>query len=529
MTSHSCAASSRDRQPHALWGLVDVAILTVLEVEEKAVTTCLQLDEPTIYSLPGGLRLTYGKRKNRHGQYLRVAIVRVPRQGNTMMAFATTLVQTYLLPKLAVLVGIAAGLKKGPSPQSGKPIKGLSIGTVVMPRVVVDYSFAAIKTIDELVTEEPRHKAFEVGALAAAIETAVQGADLIAFRDCRDRVMSEVTPDWAKDDGFKSFPLPNDRSPNNWNAFLQEFVVKPSQPAFTDDDLASSNLLLRNETVLRALAERHPRVKAADMESAGFASANAELKTEWFVVRGISDLGDDQKSDVFHEYAAASASALLSIALERLNTRSLGAHPAEERRKQDLESAKAHVKLVLDTFVTTFHDQIGAEVNLELYWTGEGVLSTSGGVMRIQGVIRDGDMKAERAGYLNRLQPRRFFPFSPKRGEARAVARAADPALKAFDVFHVIGPEERTPLKWVYALPVFDAKDHGAAGARVGALCCTGVQPLVRQNTSPDEQDAAKARLKAMVGGVRDLVASVALITGLFDLVPREVELDTEP
>lgn len=446
------------------------------------------------------------------------------------MATATAVAQVSLLPRLSVLVGIAAGLKSGPLPgKKSRNISGLAIGTVVIPREIIDYSYAVVKSLDELVEELPLHRKLPVKRLGSAIPRTLQGPDLVAFQSRRDKVMEGINQNWNTGNILKSFPTPTNRTETDWRKFLDEFVVPLGEPAFSDNDLASSNLLLRNESVLRRLANRHVRVRAADMESAGFAAASEACGGEWFVVRGISDLGDDEKSDMFQQYAAVSAAAHLWAILHRLDASLLHTSVADSLHSQLFGSATAAMRIVLNTFVTTFQDQLGTPVNLEVYWTGEAVIRQGGAMTRIPGVIRDGEMKAERAGYLNRFEPRRFFPFLPQSGNPRAVAQAGNPESNLSEVFHVIGIEERTPLKWVYAVPLFSTMDHGAGAVRTGVLCCSGVNPLVGPEASPEDQQMAAVRLKAMVGSIRDLVTSTSLITGLFELVPREVVLESEP
>lgn len=51
------------------------------------------------------------------------------------------------------------------------------------------------------------------------------------------------------------------------------------------------------------------------MEAAGFGTAcnQRETPVPWFIVRGVSDFGDDFKDDLFHSWAAHAAASYLYL------------------------------------------------------------------------------------------------------------------------------------------------------------------------------------------------------------------------
>src|SRR5207249_1098766 len=53
------------------------------------------------------------------------------------------------------------------------------------------------------------------------------------------------------------------------------------------------------------------KIAAGEMEAAGFATACDKHKTDWLVVRGISDFGDKFKTSAFFVFAAKSAAVVL--------------------------------------------------------------------------------------------------------------------------------------------------------------------------------------------------------------------------
>ncbi len=517
--------SSAER--HHLCGMVDVAVFSIIEREDKAVLWFLDLREVTIHWLPSSHSFKYGIFENSHGQKIRVAVFRAGEAGNINMATLASLAHAALLPRLSVLVGIAAGLKSGDLIEGEKrqKVNGVKIGTVLVPREIVDYSFAAIRKVEDLVVEEtPLHKKHPVEKIGLAVYKLLTGMEVKDLIARRNEYMKMENHDWRGQLDKESFPVPNREDRSEWLSSLPLKVVDPSELVVTDDDVASSNLLLKNEEVLQKLhVHRHNRVKGGEMEAAGFAVASRACNAEWMVIRAVSDLGDSAKSDLFQPYACASAAGYLVAILRKLDLNLIRNGAADALHRHLLGKAEAAVKGGLEAFVTIFHDQLGQKVNLEIYWKGNAKVVENGSTKHVPGVIRHGDMKAERSGALNRFEPHRFFAFKPLQGITRAVAQAADPATALPEVFHLIQPSENTPLNWVYAIPLFESMSH--TGDRTGALCCTSTDSLFPEQATKAEIAKAKFKLRAMIGSVRDVVTSTCISTGAFDLVMREVTL----
>lgn len=525
----SPAFSSAER--HHLCGMVDVAVFCIIENEDRAVHWFLNLDDEMIHWLPSAHNFKYGIFKNSHGQKIRVAIFRSADAGNINMATLTSLVHAALLPRLSILVGIAAGLKSGELVEGKikRKVTGVKIGTVIVPREIVDYSFAAIKKVEDLVVQEiPLHKKHPVEKIGLAVYKHLDDCETEELIARRNEYMKLQNQHWRGQLDKESFPVPNAADKSLWLSSLQLNVVDPSELVVTDDDLASSNLLLKNEEVLQKLhLNRHVRVKGGEMEAAGFAVASRACGAEWLVIRAVSDLGDTSKSDLFQPYACANAAGYLTAVLRKLDLNLVRNGAADTLHKHRLQKAVSAVKIVLDAFVIVCHDQLNRKVNLEIYWTGDAKLGENKEAKYFRGVIRDGMMKAERSGALNRFEPNRFFPFHPRIGTARVVAQVADPDKKMPELFHEIQSSENTPLKWVYAIPLFDNMSH--SGDSIGVLCCTSTDLLFREDATVVERARAKINLKAMIGSVRDVVTSACLSTGAFDLATREVSVDVEP
>ncbi len=525
MSCKLCLTSDgRALRRHHLCGLVDVAVFTILEVEQRAVISLLELSDQQVHWLRPGTSFHYGTYLNDKGQTLRVALFSAKLAGNPTMASITAIVHSELLPRLSVLTGICAGLKSRPAFDDRREIRGLRIGAVVVPREVVDYSHAVVTGATELGKQDqiPAHKQYGIHGLGLTLPkhmTRDQETWILAKRNI---YMCGQSSSWSGHLDSDSFREPDNTSRNAWDDILRASVCNPKTFAVSDDDLASSNLLLKNEVVLQDLNERrHVRVKSADMEAAGFAVASNACSAEWFVIRGVSDLGDSVKSDLFQAYASANAAAYLTFALHSLDANLLRNAPADSLNAARLERAQLAVTSVLESFVTIIHDHVGKKVNLEVYWVGNSVSGSNPGRRIVGGVVRDGRMKAERAGALNRFEPNRFFPFKPTKGDPRAVAQVGDPELKLEEKFHEIGEEENSPLKWVYAVPLFE--EHDLRGERVGVLCCTSIDPLTASDATPEVSGREKLKIRALVGTVREVVTSMCIVTDCWSLVRREV------
>jgi len=530
MNCQACRASGlQASNRHHLSALVDIAIFTILEVEERALLWFLKLDDLGVHWLSTGTAFKYGTFVNDTGSKVRVAVFRTGHSGNGPMASLASFVHASLLPRLSILVGICAGLKSADAGANFKrQIKGLRIGTVVMPREVIDYSHAVVSEGRELGEPEyiPAHRVYTLKGIGLSLKTGFndeERTNMIASRN--DYMRLNENKSWTGRADERSFQTPQNTTMESWkSAVLPLQVLDPEGFVVSDNDIASSNLLLKNERELQNLhVNRHARVMAADMESAGFAVACEAARAEWSVVRGVSDLGDKAKCDQFQPYASVSAAAYLRHALGKLDINLLWNSAADVLNRTRLREAQVSVASVLEAFGSIFLDHLGRRVNLEIYWIGKGTYRMNGTAVILDGVVRDGSMKSERSGALNRFEPNRFFPFEPPEGNARAVARAGAPGTgPGHFVFHEIDPEENTPLKWVYAVPLY--RERNLQGHRVGVLCCTSTESLTDHGASPEEAEKARIALRALIGGVRDVVTNTCINTDVWDLVRRDVD-----
>lgn len=60
--------------------------------------------------------------------------------------------------------------------------------------------------------------------------------------------------------------------------------------------------------------------------------------------------------------------------------------------------------------------------------------------------------------------------------------------------------------------------------AKVGVLCCTSIEGLTADDALPEQATEAQTALRALIGGVRDVVTNTCINTDVWGLVRRDVD-----
>lgn len=256
----------------------DIAVQTVIGPELHAVQDHFGYSKGDHRSVSG--TRYYRGRVEQPGGTVSVVVCCQGVAGNDAAALIAERLISQWSPKAIFLVGISAGRR-------GK----CKIGDVVTPRVIVDDTEGVAEAKARLKRTQifpPPHAMIQ---------------QLMDFRldECRDewveRLMSK-----------RIAPAP----PAGSEVEYSEHVA--AEPSHIDAAIYSSDTLLRDPEILeRESIETHQQIKIGEMEAAGFGHAcnQRDVPTPWFVVRGVSDFGDEFKSDGFHGWAAHTAASYL--------------------------------------------------------------------------------------------------------------------------------------------------------------------------------------------------------------------------
>lgn len=252
----------------------DVAICVVTETELSAAQIALGLPINR-----RGRSAAFADRywecdlKTDSGSALRVVLTVFAKQRNVPAAILTERLLSRLDVGLCLLVGIAAGLKSH-----------LKLGDVVAATSIIDYEGARL----ELDRAEPnRRKALPARRLEQLLRpaqfeppTTISG-DVELFNPADARLEQEFRRH------LPALRLNRARRDvvRKWSVKLHKAVILAGEKLIADGSLRDRRLTM------------HEKIRAAEMESSGFAQACRfqRPETPWAVFRGISDYGDGGK------------------------------------------------------------------------------------------------------------------------------------------------------------------------------------------------------------------------------------------
>ena len=257
---------------------IDIAVITVIPSEIEAVFRIFEIDRSADIRRIGSLEYWASSiYSSVNGQYMSVAVTFLKDRAGTVEAGITaTLVCEYLSPRLLTLVGIAAGAE-------GR----CRIGDVIIPEVIHDITTKVRKPGGELL---PRRRSPKLdGRILSQFKLTPVDAQLLAQRTEIPKNELENLRRLAQAAGLEESDIANPVS-------------------LKDGSIASDNLLLRDPDFFpEFMSSNDERIRALEMEAAGFVRACELADIPWLVVRGVSDYGDDRKSDDFQSFAAVNA------------------------------------------------------------------------------------------------------------------------------------------------------------------------------------------------------------------------------
>lgn len=264
----------------------DVAVLTVIGPELQAVLAAFGLDSGSDRKrLDGALYWEASIRSVLLSDPLHVVIHTIGEAGTDEASARAMWLRGRFQPAAILLVGIAAGRRAK-----------IKIGDVLVSRGVVDHT-RQVAIDGEMF---PR--------IAAPPLTFPMKQMLAAYR-----VQQQEFEDLAQKLFGKQL-----RVPVGFEVEFENHVAR--RPSSMDGEIASANTLLRDKNILEKLSrEVHQGIKVGEMEASGVVRACNQGQTPiaWLIIRGVSDFGDDFKSDEFHEWASSSAASYTKLFLEQ--------------------------------------------------------------------------------------------------------------------------------------------------------------------------------------------------------------------
>ncbi|MDN7695053.1 5'-methylthioadenosine/S-adenosylhomocysteine nucleosidase [Burkholderia cenocepacia] len=250
----------------------DVLVLTALPIELSAAKIAFGVDEETPAAKTDiGQNHWRAQLQTTKGNLATCTIATFGSAGNVDAAATTATLLMEFRPKLVIMIGIAAGLRKK-----------TALGDVVISDRVVAYEGAAL-VAGGLTEARP-----ETYRPAFGIQQDVSNY-LASARSVTER----LTQAWKKQ-GLQY--------PETSKAGDVATEVMPKAAT-----IASGEKLFRDPEKFRQLRELHGKVEVAEMEAVGIFAACTQHGVPSLVIRGISDFGDTKKDNSFHELASRAA------------------------------------------------------------------------------------------------------------------------------------------------------------------------------------------------------------------------------
>ena len=241
---------------------VDLIVFTIIPKEQEALARVFQFDLAKEPQDINGIRFWKITFENFENKAFSIVFARIGDVGNVSTAIACTRFFRRFQPELAVLVGIAAGLK-------GK----VGMYSTVCGTSVASYEFQRLETK----VVKPRPFIYNNNPLVNRYL----------------RMISDNIEGWKSMVKQKVDDLPSDSidGENFYNDFYKNIDINFG-PIASGEKLFADGHSLKD---LNKTITLEKGVIAADMESAGFCQACEEFQIPHIVLRGISDFGGVEK------------------------------------------------------------------------------------------------------------------------------------------------------------------------------------------------------------------------------------------
>jgi nucleoside phosphorylase len=225
-------------------------------------------------------------------------------------ASAANLVRSFEAVSHIIMVGVAAGV-----PRPELPTDHVRLGDIVVASWgVVDYDHV----VDGPDGPRRRQEFPRPAALLTARARRLSAEELIGSRPWEGFLATLVSrhPDfqrpaddtdilYADDDGEPPVAHPDPASSGH----------RPGLPKVHHGRIGSADRSIRNRVVRDRLAREHG-LRAFEMEGKGVGDAAFNAGRQWFMVRGVSDYGDEHLTHLWRPYASAVAAAYVRALLD---------------------------------------------------------------------------------------------------------------------------------------------------------------------------------------------------------------------
>lgn len=260
--------------------LPSIGILTIIGPEQRAVMNAFGITS-TDRVFTGDGTLSFAKEiNNAHTGPIEVLVWAIGTAGNTASAADSAKLIAHGV-KFLLLCGIAGGMETK-----------VKIGDIVIPRTVVD---TTVKVVED---GDLKHRPI--------ITALLKGVNQM---NCA----VEIEPKKLHAQFVKLKPNKIAIPKGQEEVYEANVTAKPT---VHESAILTDNLLVRDPSILiDAANDLHQQIRATEMEAGGMVHVcmNEFPPIPWFVVRGISDLGDSLKNDLFHDHAAKAAAAYVYL------------------------------------------------------------------------------------------------------------------------------------------------------------------------------------------------------------------------
>lgn len=247
---------------------VDVLIVTIKQPELAGCLAAFDLDEEDDTRWAG--ETTEFRYWSAEHDDVRYAISNVGQEGNIFTTLRMIEFGRVFAPKLAILVGTAAGVE-------GK----IREGDVVLANMVYNYEFARWTTAGLASAALPYRPELR------NVDPFRSEASLKRWNDTIDAKLPDLRDLWNGEDEFPE---------EEWLA-RRPFKLKV-------EPIMSGGWLIESENLPPYARSIHESIVATEMEGAGFAAAADHQNWHWYVVRGISDLADTDRTQKIQRLAS---------------------------------------------------------------------------------------------------------------------------------------------------------------------------------------------------------------------------------